>query len=59
MMVPLSVNYIDEDSIVLRFTELDPAMEYKLSFVSMADYSGVYKTSAAGGNNSIIVRWGK
>lgn len=58
-MIPLSVNYIDADSIVLRFDELNSATEYKLSFVSLADFSGASKTSAADGKNSITVRWGK
>ncbi len=58
-IIPLSVNYINSSSIVLRFDELDPEITYKLSFISITDFSGAIKTTAADANSSITVRWGK
>jgi hypothetical protein len=57
-MVPIAVNYINADTLVLRFDELNPAMSYKLIFDNMTDYSEVYTRTSDDGDNMVDVRFG-
>lgn len=58
-LTPIGVTYIDANTLVLRFDELNSLKAYQLRFNSMKDYSGINIRTAADGGNTIAVRWGK
>lgn len=57
-LAPVAVNYINAETLVLRFDELDPSVSYKLRFKALTDYSEVYTRTDADGDNLIDVRFG-
>jgi hypothetical protein len=58
-MEPIGVTYVDAQTLVLRFDELDTTRTYLLRFTSITDYSGVYSRTAVEGGNTITVRYGR
>ncbi|MGE5613627.1 MAG: S-layer homology domain-containing protein [Bacillota bacterium] len=56
---PLGVIYVDPNTVVLHFDELDPSTSYQLKFNSITDYSEVYTRTASDGDTSIAVRFGR
>lgn len=51
---PISANYIDPQTMILRFNQLDENVEYEILFDSLIDYTG-RETSNTGGRYSIEV----
>lgn len=58
-MTPVGVTYIDANTIILKFDELDPTKSYQIRFNTIDDYSGIYPRTASDGGNTSAVRWGK
>lgn len=56
---PIGVTYVDPNTLVLRFDELDTSIPYQLRFNSITDYSEVYTRTASDGDNTIAVRFGR
>lgn len=52
---PMGITYIDPVTVILRFDELDPSLEYKLWFDKLYDYSETYISTSS----SVQVRWGR
>lgn len=57
--IPLSVTYINEKTLVLRFDTIDPNTEYTLKCISIKDLAGFNDTSSSVGLSSIKVTKGK
>ena len=45
--IPLSVNYINGTTIILKFDKVDFNIPYSLRFNTLKDYSGIFVTSGA------------
>jgi len=58
-IVPIGVTYVDVNTLVLRFDELDTEKTYKLLFDSLTDYSGEYTVKGTDVSAPVEVRWGK
>lgn len=56
--VPISAIYIDPTTLILKFDSLNFDTKYTLRFKSLKDFSEVYTSTAADGNNSIEVKLG-
>lgn len=56
--VPLSVTYIDAETLILRFDDIDFYKNYTLKWNKIADVFGLYDTSIMSGSGSISVRMG-
>lgn len=57
--LPVSLNYINATTLILKFDNMDFNTAYVLRFESLKDFSGVYTRVAADGNNTISVIMGK
>jgi hypothetical protein len=58
-LVPVGVTYIDANTLILRFDELNPQTVYKLRFNKISDYSELYTSTISDSDKAIEVRWGK
>lgn len=58
-IAPIGVTYVDVNTLVLRFDELDADITYRLLFDSITDYSGEYTVKGNEVTKPVEVRWGK
>lgn len=57
--IPISVTYIDADTLALKFDSLNSQEQYTLKYNSLKDYSGIYNVNSANTQNGISVTYGK
>lgn len=58
-MAPVGVTYVNANTLILKFDELDQTKSYQIRFNTITDYSGIYPRMASDGGNTSAVRWGK
>ncbi len=58
-IVPFAVNYVNATTLVLRFDEMDPTIDYLIKFRSIMDYSEQYTRTSTDEYNTVNVRWGE
>lgn len=58
-MAPIGLTYVDANTLVLRFDELDSERTYKLGFIELVEYSGEYTMKGTAESAKAEVRWGK
>ena len=56
---PVGVTYVNANTLILKFDELDQTKSYQIRFNTITDYSGLYPRTASDGGNTSAVRWGK